>query len=192
MNIASRRKRMARTENCAKLLMLCIACLASAWGQPSIQPCTNGNYSSDLCLSSTSANLGIGTQAPPSPLTIQTSATGTNTLLQNIFGTADPGAGATILRIANYSTYPSTPLDFGWLAAWGSGAPGILQSSVGLVSRQGPLVLGTQNQQPLYLFAGAQTSSAPPTQFTLSTNGYVGLGIAQPAYQARRRERRPS
>jgi hypothetical protein len=117
------------------------------------------------------ANFGIGTTAPGQLLTLQTSAPG-YTFLENLVGTVDPGVGATRLEVGN----PASSL---MLTAYGSGAPGILKGSAGVVSLAGPFLVGSAGTgDPLYLYAGNKYT-AP--QFTITSAGNIGIGTETPA-----------
>ena len=116
-------------------------------------------------------NIGIGTTSPGQLLTLQTGATG-YTFLENIYGSVDPGNGATRLEVGN-------PVSTLMLTAYGSKAPGILGGAAGVVSLAGPLLVGnTAAGAPLYLYAGNEYT-AP--QFTLTSTGNVGIGTTTPA-----------
>ena len=117
------------------------------------------------------SNIGIGTTSPGNLLTLQTGATG-YTFLENIYGSVDPGNGATRLEVGN-------PVSSLMLTAYGSKSPGILGGSAGVVSLAGPLLVGNAaSGAPLYLYAG-NSYTAP--QFTLTSTGSVGIDTMTPA-----------
>jgi hypothetical protein len=95
----------------------------------------SGDIGNSGLYQSSAGNFGIGTTAPGQLLTLQTSAPG-YTFLENLVGTVDPGVGATRLEVGN----PASSL---MLTAYGSGAPGILKGSAGVVSLAGPFLVGS-------------------------------------------------
>jgi hypothetical protein len=116
-------------------------------------------------------HIGIGTTSPGQLLTLQTGGTG-YTFLENLYGSVDPGNGATRLQVGN-------PVSSLMLTAYGSKSPGILGGSAGVVSLAGPLLVGNAAANaPLYLYAG-NAYTAP--QFTLTSTGKVGIGTQTPA-----------
>jgi hypothetical protein len=132
---------------------------------------TSSDLGSSVIYQSSAGNIGIGTASPGQLLTLQTGATG-YTFLENIFGSVDPGNGATRLEVGN-------PVSTLMLTAYGSQSPGILAGSAGVVSLAGPLLVGNAAQgAPLYLYAG-NAYTAP--QFTLTSTGFVGIGTLTPA-----------
>ena len=131
---------------------------------------TSSDLGNSVLYQSSAGNIGIGTASPGQLLTLQTGATG-YTFLENLYGSVDPGNGATRLEVGN-------PVSTLMLTAYGSNAPGILGGSAGVVSLAGPLLVGNAAAgAPLYLYAG-NAYTAP--QFTLTSTGFVGIGTQTP------------
>jgi len=131
---------------------------------------TTSDLGNSVMYQSSAGNIGIGTTSPGNLLTVQTAATG-YTFLENLYGSVDPGVGATRLEVGN-------PVSTLMLTAYGSGSPGILGGSAGVVSLAGPLLVGNAAAgKPLYLYAG-NNYTAP--QFTLLATGSVGIGTQNP------------